>query len=403
MTSVLLDSIEVQTDPYAGMSTVSVGYVDAIVQWQNPSDTTATFRVVAEDGSLLSTETEVGSNNTHQHVLFMPGPLGTSTKAYLERYEIDTWIRQTSTTSLDYVLISKPTTNMTITSGSTTAKVTFPTPVDATYYVAYGVTNRTENRILATTSGSAAEVLITGLTEGQTYMIGLFVMFPQHAVEHEFNAGGEQGDFLHETTFSTSSNAEMVVTGPFASYMVLDWSASVDGQGSNYRIVNRVSTSDDVLAVSSTQTTATIQDLQPGSEYRVVLQRLELDGSWSDQNEIIANTLISSLSLTSIASQTLELNWTSLYAGATFEIMYGVSGGNLVGGGSTQELSTILRDLKAGTTYDLQLVVYELGQAVGLARLGMTTKEGLSSKLAMGAVAIIVVLIIMKLAMKKTR
>ena len=403
MTSVLLDSIEVQTDPYAGMSTVSVGYVDAIVQWQNPSDTTATFRVVAEDGSLLSTETEVGSNNTHQHVLFMPGPLGTSTKAYLERYEIDTWIRQTSTTSLDYVLISKPTTNMTITSGSTTAKVTFPTPVDATYYVAYGVTNRTENRILATTSGSAAEVLITGLTEGQTYMIGLFVMFPQHAVEHEFNAGGEQGDFLHETTFSTSSNAEMVVTGPFASYMVLDWSASVDGQGSNYRIVNRVSTSDDVLAVSSTQTTATIQDLQPGSEYRVVLQRLELDGSWSDQNEIIANTLISSLSLTSIASQTLELNWTSLYAGATFEIMYGVSGGNLVGSGSTQELSTILRNLKAGTTYDLQLVVYELGQAVGLARLGMTTKEGLSSKLAMGAVAIIVVLIIMKLAMKKTR
>ena len=403
MTSVLLDSIEVQTDAYAGMSTVSVGYVDAVVQWQNPSDTTATFRVVKEDGTLLSTATEVSSNNTKEHVLYIPGSLGTSTKAYLERYEIDTWIRQTSTSSLDYVLISKPTTSMTVTSGSTTAKVTFPTPVDATYYVGYGVSNASENRILAGSSGSTAEVLITGLTEGQTYKIGLYVMFPQYVVDHEFNANGDQGDFLHETTFSTSSNAEMVLTGPFASYMALDWSASVDGQGSNYRIVNRVSTSDDVLAVSSTQTTATIQDLQPGSEYRIVLQRLELDGNWSDQNEIIANTLISSLSLTSIASQTLELNWTSLYAGATFEIMYAPSGGTLVGSGSTQELSTILRNLKAGTTYDLQLVVYELGQAVGLARLGMTTKEGLSSTLTMGVVAIIVILIIMKLAMKKTR
>lgn len=65
----------------------------------------------------------------------------------------------------------------------------------------------------------------------------------------------------------------MVVTGPFASYMDIDWSASVDGQGSNYRIVNRVGESDNVLVESSTETKATIRDLQPGSEYRIVLQR----------------------------------------------------------------------------------------------------------------------------------
>ena len=402
MTSVLLDTIQVETDAYAGMSTVSVGYIDAVVQWTNPSDTTANFRVVKEDGTLLSTETAVNSNTTFQHVLYMPGAIGTSTKAYLERYEIDTWVRQTSTTSLDYVLISNPTTSMTVTSGSTTARVTFPAPVDATYYVAYGVNNVTENQLLATVSGTTGEVLISGLTEGQKYMVGVYVRFPDHAVYHEFTTGAE-GVFLHETTFTTSSNAEMVVTGPFASYMGIDWSASVDGQGSNYRIVNRVDTSDDILAASSTQTTATIQDLQPGSEYRIVLQREELDNTWSDQNEVVANTVTSSLSLTSIASQTLELNWTSLYAGATFEIMYAPSGGSQVGSGQTQELSTILRNLKAGTTYDLQLVVFELGQAVGLARLGMTTKDGLSSKLTIGAVAIIVLLIVMKLVVKKKR
>lgn len=402
MTSVLLDSIQVETDAYAGMSNASVGYVDAVVQWQNPSDTTATFRVVGEDGTLLSTETAVNSNTVTQRVLFMPGSIGTLTKAYLERYEIDTWIRQTSTTSLDYVLISNPTSSMTIASGSTTARVTFPAPVDATYYVGYGVSKVTENQLQASVSGSTGEVLISGLTEGQTYFVGLYVMFPQHVMDHEFKAEDDPGGFLHETTFSTSSNVEMVITGPFASYMGVDWSASVDGQGSNYRIVNRLSTSDDILAESSTQTTATIQDLQPGAEYRIVLQRLEVDQSWSDQNEVLANTLTSSLSLTSIASQTLELNWTSLYAGATFEIMYAPSGESQVGSGSTQELYTILRNLKAGTTYDRQLVVYELGNAVGLASLGMTTKEGLSSKLTIGAVAIIILLVAF-MVMKKKR
>lgn len=403
MTSVLLDSLEVETDAYAGMSTVSVGYVDAVVQWTNPSDTTATFRVVNEDGTLLSTETAVASAATRQEVLYMPGAVGTSTKAYLERYEIDTWVRQTSTTSLDYVLISNPTTSMTITSGSTTARVTFPAPVDATYFVGYGISQVTENQLQANVSGSTGEVLISGLAEGQMYVVGVYVMFPSYIMTHEFKQTDDPGDFLHETTFSTSSNAEMVITGPFASYMGIDWSASVDGQGSNYRIVNRVDASDDILAESSTQTTATIQDLQPGSEYRIVLQRKELDDNWSDQNEVVASTLTSSLSLTSIASQTLELAWTQLYTGATFEIMYATTGGTLVGNGSTQELSTILRNLKAGTTYDLQLVVYELGQAVGLARLGMTTKDGLSSKLTIGAVAIIVLLIVMKLVMKKKR
>ena len=55
----------------------------------------------------------------------------------------------------------------------------------------------------------------------------------------------------------------MVLTGPFASYVELDWSASVEGSGSNYRIVDRTS-SDDVLVTSSSATLATIQDLNPG-------------------------------------------------------------------------------------------------------------------------------------------
>ena len=82
MTSVLLDSIPAVTDPYASMSTVSIGHMHAVVQWQNPSETTATFRVVKEDGTALSGEKTVSSGSVAEAVLFALIP-GTSTHAYL--------------------------------------------------------------------------------------------------------------------------------------------------------------------------------------------------------------------------------------------------------------------------------------------------------------------------------
>ncbi len=401
MTSVLLDSITVTTDALAGLAVDNVAYTHAVVSWQNPSQTRAEFRVISEDGSYIPTSaTAVEPGQTGQDTIFPLVP-GTSTKFYLERREIDTWVRQTSTSSLDYALVSNPTTSMTVTSGSTTAKATFQAPVaDADVWVNYWPTGSRGEVFSATVtiSGSTGEALITGLTEGLTYDVALGINYPQHILDKYSPESTYQ--HLHSTAFTTSSNAEMVITGPFASYMGIDWSASVDGQGSNYRIVNRVNSSDDVLAASSTATAATIQDLQPGSQYTIVLQREELDGSWSDQNEVVANTLSSAMTISSVMSQTLEVSWQPLYSGANFEVLYTASGSTKASG-QTQDTTTILRDLSPGTSYELNLVVYELGQAVGLARLGMTTNEGIASKLKIGAVALVVLLVAYLLLKKK--
>lgn len=400
MTSVLLDSFEVTTDPLAGLAVGNVAYTHAVVSWQNPSASTATFRIVNESGAVVTSEVSVASGQSGSATVFPLSP-GGSYQLYLERYEIDTWIRQTSTSSLDYVLISTPTTSATVVSGSTTARATFQAPVaGANLFVTYRAVGDTQSAYkFATVSmiETTGQALMTGLSEGVTYDVNVGVYYPQYILD-EFSPGTTSLS-LHQTTFTTSSNAEMVLTGPFASYMGIDWSASVDGQGSNYRIVNRVNSSDDVLAESSTATAATIQDLQPGTEYRIVLQRLELDNVWSDQNEVVANTLTSSMSINSVLSKTLQVSWQPLYAGANFEVLYSASGSSK-SSGQTQDTTTILRDLSPGTTYELNLVVYELGQAVGLARLGMTTKEGLKSKLTLGAVVVAVLLAVF-MVMKK--
>lgn len=426
MSSILLDTLTATTDPFAGLASGKVSFTYATVKWQNPSSTSAEYRIVTEritppptpsistsstptksltppttsisklgNSNFEHPRTTVGAKQQGELTVFPLQP-GTSARVYLERYEIDSWVRQTSTSSLDYVLVSAPTTSLSVASGSTSAKLTFAAPVpDATYMVVVYPqgTNQFREATVVVNNG-AGVATIGGLKKGQKYTAGVGIQFPQH-IKDTFGNLSEDGVPLHSVDFTTSTAAEMVLEGPFASYMGIDWLASVDGQGSDYRIVNRVGESDDVLVESSTKTSATIENLKPGSEYRIVLQRKEFGGKWSDQNEVVANTLGSSLSLSSVASKTLELSWTSLYPGASFEIIYAPVGGSEMNSGQTQQLSTILRNLQAGTAYELSLVVHELGRAVGLARLGMKTNDGgiLSGNLKYGVIAVIVLLL----------
>ena len=404
MTSVLLDTLTVTTDPLTGLASDKVSHTNATVKFTNPSKASARFRVVSSlDGEFtVHKYNAVVDANQQGEITVFPLAPGTSTKLYLERYEVDRWVRQTSTSSLDYVLVSTPTSNLSVSVGSTSAKVTFPMPVsDARYYVILHQDQNPKFKKQGTvlSKGGSGTVFFDGLKKNQKYTVQLGVKFPESFKEQTT----EEGVDLHFEEFTTSQAAEMVVTGPFASYMGIDWSASVDGRGSNYRIVNRVDGSDDVLVESSTETKATVQDLQPGSGYKIVLQRAEFGGKWSDQSEVLATTLTSSLSLGSVASRTMELAWTSLYPGASFEILYSAGSGPPVGSGQTQELSAVLRGLEAGTDYQLDLVVYELGQAVGLARLGMTTNNGLFSpkNIKMGGIALIIILVAFLLKKKR--
>jgi len=373
MSTVVLDTKSITTDAFAGLSSAGVTYTTSTVTWVNVASTNATFRIV--EASATSPEIIVAAGATGSYTATTL-PHGTAHTFTLERYEVDTWIQQTSSTSgLDYVESTTFTSTMSLATGSSSSNVTFSDPglIGSEYTIKHYVTGTTDVSTSSVPTDSHA-VGLSNLDQGVSYTVELYVT--EGGVEY----------ILDTSSFTTSAAAAMVLEGPFASYVKLDWSASVDGQGSNYRITNRVDSSDDVLAESSSATEATIQDLTPGQSYTFVLQREELDLSWADQSEISTTALTTSLSIASVASKTIEVSWSNLYAGAEFELFY-----NGTANGKTTDLVSILRDLSPSTEYELELVVYELGESIGLSKLGMTTND---SFLKSSNIAIIVAIII---------
>lgn len=360
MTSVLLDTKSITTDAFAGLASSGVTYSTASVSWVNVAQTTATFRVVGSN-SATSSDVVVAAGGTGAHTFTELTP-GTSYTFTLERFEVDTWIQQTSATSgIDYVESTTYASSLSLATGSSSSNVTFRSPgiSGAAYTLKHYVTASGVSSSASTSVVSDSYAATLGnLVQGEAYTVDLYVT--ENGAEY----------LLDTATLTTSSAAAMVLTGPFASYVQLDWSASVDGKGSNYRIVNRTPSGDDVLAASSSETEVTIQDLSPGQTYVFVLQREELDSTWSDQSEITTTALTTSLSIASVASKTIEVSWSNLYEGAEFELFY-----NGVANGKTTSLTSILRDLTPSTSYELELVIYELGEAVGLSTLGMTTND----------------------------
>lgn len=392
MSTVLLHTLNVSTDAFAGLYVENVTFSTISVSWTNVSETKAQFRIVDESSNVVSSDVEVdGSSKGTVTVSGLTH--GTTYKYFLERFEIDTWIRQTSTSSsIDYVEAQTLTTSATITTSSTSAKVTWPNPMEnQTYEVMYQNTNdsNSSSTMQITPSNAVGEAVFSDLIQGDTYSLIISVTEQQNEVR------------LVETTFTTSSAASMeVVEGPMASYIVLDWSNSVDGKGSNYRIVNRISGSDSVLAESSTETAATIKNLTPGESYNFVLQRLELDGTWDDQTEVSTTALTSSMSVGSVGSTTLEINWTPISDSSEYEVMYSANG-SVSGSGRTSDLQAILRDLSPNTSYKLELVTYELGEVVGIAYLGVSTEKSFMQsygvQIAVGIVLLIAIIVMMKL------
>lgn len=373
MSTVVLDTKSITTDAFAGLSSSGVTYTTSTVTWINVASTNATFRIVEASATSDEIIVAAGATGSYTATTLAHGTAHTFT---LERYEVDTWIQQTSSTSgLDYVESTTFSSTMSLATGSSSSNVTFSDPglTGSEYSLKHYVTGSTDVSTSSVETNTHAST-ISGLEQGVSYTVELYV-----------TEGG--ADYLLDTSaFTTSAAAAMVLTGPFASYVQLDWSASTDGQGSNYRITNRVDSVDDVLVASSTATEATIQDLTPGNSYTFVLQREELDATWSDQSEISTTALTTSLSIASVASKTIEVSWSNLYAGAEFELFY-----NGTANGKTTDLTSILRDLSPSTAYELELVIYELGEVVGLTTLGLTTND---SFLKGSNVAIIVGIII---------
>ena len=392
--SVTLSSTTVTTDPFAGLSLTSSGYTNVTVSWENVSSSSADFRIVNEDGSFESENVTVSGNGSGSYTV--TGLQASATdKYFLQRWEIDSWIQQTSSTSgLDYVQSTTKDTSITIAVGSSSASVSWIDPGVTNVTYSLNVVNQDNVDFPASISGTSA--IVQDLNQGDVYQLSLFVQEGSGEITQVSKSSGVDGVI----EFVPSVSAAIVIeSGPFASYVELDWSDSVDGTGASYRIVSRdtSSGSDDVVIDSATITNATIADLTPGTSYIFVLQRLELDGSWQDQSQSLITTPSTSISIGSIGSATLEVTWGELYSGANFELLF-----NGESSGVTQDTSVILRDLQPATSYDLQLTVVELNESVGLSKLGVTTNKSLIQNLKLPvtlpilAVVIIVIIMMMK-------
>lgn len=391
--SVSLSSVTITTDAFAGLSSTGVTYTTASVGWTNLSSSSSDFRIVNDDLSIVSDNITVAGGASGSHTV-TGLDLNSTVKLFLQRYEVDSWVQQTSSVSgLDYVEATTYTSSISLNVGSTSASLSWTNPGSSTttyivHYIREGFVNDSETQIATVVDHSST---LTNLTQGQGYRVMVSVI--------EGETTKMIGDIL---TFTTSAGAAMVITeGPFASYISLDWGDSVDGTGANYRIANRDVSGggDDILVESSAISSAIIADLEPGTSYVFVLQRLELGENWSDQSQSLVTTPTSSMTVGSIGSATLEVSWGNLYDGAQFEVLF-----NGESAGITTETSMVLRDLSADTSYTLELNVLELGESLGLSSLGLSTNQTLSQKYKLPVtipVVTLVLLIILFLMKKK--
>ena len=360
MTTVIVSRTTVKTDAFAGLSLDSVSYSTITLSWTNVSAGSATFRVVSSGKTYDDVVVPSGAKGTYTITGLTPK---TTLQIYLERYEIDEYIRQTSSTSgLDYVSATTYSVDFSVSTGSSAAKLTWVNPgvpSTAVYSVRYtkvSEINNSENIVDEKASGTSHT--ISGLEDGVEYIVQLVAFEDEKMV------------LLDEETFTTTSNVAMEIVNVYSSYVELDWADSIEGSAINYRIVARSPEEDIILVEETEETDAIISELTPGMTIPFVLQRLEVDGTWEDQSTAIVKTLSTDLSIGSIGSKSMMVSWSNVYPGAVYEVFY-----NNKSAGQTTGTEMALKNLEPDTEYEIELAVIELGEKVGLAKLGIQTNK----------------------------
>ena len=136
MSTILLDTKSITTDAFAGLSSNGVTYTTSTVTWVNVSQTSATFRIVEASTTSSDIIVAAGATGTYTATGLSDETAYTFT---LERFEVDTWVQQTSSTSgLDHVESTTYSSTLSVATGSTSTEVTFSNPglTGMTYNVA---------------------------------------------------------------------------------------------------------------------------------------------------------------------------------------------------------------------------------------------------------------------------
>ncbi len=408
MTSVLVDSIVVTTDKFAELSQSNITYTTVDLSWLNVSSDTTTFRIVNEAGTAVSSETIVpGSESGSASIV---GLVQESTnKLYLERNEHGDWIRQTSSTSgLDYVLTSMKKTSVSTSIGSSAAIVQWSQQHDTASYT-LSVTDSSGNTVTfpnssVVTSNDQHAVTVPDLSNGSTYSVSLSV--------DELKSDGTSGVVIWSSSFSTSDSATFQVDETYASYASISWT----GDGSNesdgiadFRVMGKKSSestyAEYVASTPDTTNAAVITGLSPGTQYDLKLQRLGVTGSWNDQVQITLTTKTTAMSIQSIGSRSIAVEWPSIYTNAVYQLKYQAAGGivQTYNDGDIQTVTAIIKSLSPNTEYGIELFVVEQGELVGVSKLALGSSNSVKTSrdyVLIGGVSVAVVAVIAIVALK---
>lgn len=397
---VLVDSVTVKTDAFSQLKQSDVRYTTSTLTFRNPSSDSVIYRVTQGDArTVVASDITVAGNGTGTANVTGLLP-GTTYRFYLERNEHGDWIQQTSETSgIDFVVTTTKKTSVSTSVGSQAVIVEWDYQYDAEYTFTFGPTVYTNAEI--TKSGDIHRLIVSDLEEGSSYTGTLQV---KEGTLHT----------LAVVNISTSVSATFQVDSIFASYADISWSA--DGMGASeedgvadFRVLGKESSvstfSEFVASTPDTINSATISDLKPGTQYDLKLQRLEVSGSWSDQASITLTTKTTSLNIQSVGSKSIEVDWTSLYEGAVYELQYGIPGQSprTFGNSSTTANTAVIKELESGTEYTIELYVLEEGRLVGVATValgsGVTTTTSTNYTL-VGGVGIAAILVVLLVTMK---
>lgn len=390
MSGVTLDSITIKTDALAALTLDSVGYTFAKLSWVNVSESEATFMVAnalpgADPPSFL--ENVVLPAGESGSVTVTGLEPGSSDNFYLYRKEFLEFVPQTSSTSTDGVVVStySPSSSVSIGGESALIKWTRAYP-DAKYVVTVSNDDTslefTESDFEEdSSSASNINLLVEGLTLGTTYNWDLKIMEPLGDEEESEISVQSTG------TFTTTQGVVLEIVDVFASYVDVEWIGDDDVV---YRLIDQSSGS------TILNDSGRISNLSPGTSMSVELQSQEPDGSWIDQAVSSFTTPSSTLSVSGIASSSIQISWTALYDGADYTVTYTEDGGSAQEAHISDATGTVIYGLDSNTSYVINLFVEEDGELVGLSSLGMN--GGVKTTINYKLYAIILVLVLLSLA-----
>lgn len=407
---------EVRTDKSGILGLNLSRHTTVSMNAQGFSSGVSTYYIANEDESVRSANFTM--TDTEARDVELRGiELGSTHKFSLYRAEFGRWIKQTSSNDLDHVTVTSQVLSTATSVASSSAMIQFEGGYDQALYEisifdvapSDGTTPiqvKSNNEI--SNDGGLRSVVITGLEQDTPYWGTITVS--------ETNSSGVVEKIpVKPFNFSTSAGATFQVTNVLASSAEFTWDAGEvqeeDGVA-EFRVTRELNgTESDVtgwLPDSTSFTTA--NGLSPGTEYIFKLYRRGLDDSSVFQAEVTVSTKSSILNAVETASSHINVEWTTLYSGAEYVLMYTPSGGEPVtfNGGPISETQALLTNLQANTEYTIELYVMEGGELVGVAvqNLGnaLTTKTSISKVVVVGAAVIgvaVVGLVVYKLKVAK--